>query len=75
MAQGLSVLAALSEDLGSFPSIYIAAAHNYLTPIPRDLTASFGLLGHQHTWHNDTLAGNPSLHGLKKNTCSSNFRI
>lgn len=67
MAQELSVLAALSEDLGSFPSTHIAAAHNYLTPIPRDLTASSGLLGHQQTWCNDTLAGNPTLHGLKKN--------
>lgn len=66
MAQGLSVLAALSEDLGSFPSIHIAAAHNSLTSILRDLTASSGLLGHQHTWRNDTLAGNPTLHGLKK---------
>jgi hypothetical protein len=48
MTQQLRVLAALTEDSGSIPSIHMAA-HNCVTPIPGDLTPSHRHICRQNT--------------------------
>lgn len=52
-AQQLRTLSALSDDLGSIPSIHWWLTTVY-TPVPRNLTPSFGLQGHQaYMWYTD----------------------
>lgn len=46
MAQWLKTLSTLPKDQGLAFSTYMAA-HNSLTPVPRDLMPSTGLQGHE----------------------------